>query len=94
MEDGLIANNQVTDRSIENIRSCKLCWMKRKTVAKQFSSLDNRVESITGLSTGTAEPYQIVNYGLGGHFMPHYDAFMNYEVTLCNVLRRPHFFCI
>lgn len=28
---------------------------------------------MTGLSTDTAEELQVVNYGIGGHYEPHFD---------------------
>lgn len=40
-----------------------------------LEALDARIEAFTGYSTKTAESYQIVNYGLGGHYLPHFDAF-------------------
>lgn len=32
-----------------------------------------RVNAITGLTTDTAEELQVVNYGIGGHYEPHFD---------------------
>lgn len=28
---------------------------------------------MTGLTTDTAEELQVVNYGIGGHYEPHFD---------------------
>ena len=35
--------------------------------------VDQRVEDVTGLTVSTAEQLQVVNYGIGGHYEPHYD---------------------
>ena len=35
--------------------------------------INNRIDDSTGLSMATAEDLQVVNYGIGGHYEPHYD---------------------
>lgn len=54
---------------IEDNRSGQVNW-----VYEARKSLDDRIESFSGYSTQGAESYQIVNYGLGGHYMPHLDV--------------------
>ncbi|VVC31293.1 Hypothetical protein CINCED_3A000530 [Cinara cedri] len=48
---------------------------KTSRIKNIHGSLNARIESFTGRNTQTAEDYQIVNYGLCGHYMPHYDVF-------------------
>ncbi|XP_017058128.1 prolyl 4-hydroxylase subunit alpha-2 [Drosophila ficusphila] len=35
--------------------------------------IKQRLEDVTGLSTESAEPLQLVNYGIGGQYEPHFD---------------------
>lgn len=53
-------------------RISKSAWLKEHedTVV---SNVAKRVEAMTGLSVETAEELQVVNYGVGGHYDPHYD---------------------
>jgi prolyl 4-hydroxylase len=37
------------------------------------AAVNRRVEDITGLTISTAEELQVVNYGIGGHYEPHFD---------------------
>lgn len=68
--------------SIENKRSGQVSWIY-KYMEKKYSLelLDARIESFTGRYTQSAEPYQVVNYGLGGHYVPHHDPLPNYSVS-------------
>ncbi|XP_035658589.1 prolyl 4-hydroxylase subunit alpha-1-like [Branchiostoma floridae] len=36
--------------------------------------VNQRVEDVTGLTMETAELLQVVNYGIGGHYEPHFDC--------------------
>lgn len=76
MDDSRV-RNKASDSgvSIESKRLCQVSWLNNTKAVGHFDSLNARIESFTGLSTISAERYQIVNYGLGGHFLPHYDMF-------------------
>lgn len=41
--------------------------------------IDRRIGDITGLDMATAEDLQVCNYGIGGHYEPHYDYARVYE---------------
>lgn len=43
--------------------------------------MSQRVEDMTGLSIETSEELQVVNYGIGGHYEPHYDFARKEEVN-------------
>ncbi|KPJ11196.1 Prolyl 4-hydroxylase subunit alpha-2 [Papilio machaon] len=64
-----------TNETIAKYRSSKTAWLYDydSSVAARVS---RRAADFTGFSTATAEPLQIVNYGLGGHFSPHFDFFL------------------
>ncbi|EDW99116.2 prolyl 4-hydroxylase subunit alpha-2 isoform X1 [Drosophila yakuba] len=38
-----------------------------------LAKIKQRLEDVTGLSTESAEPLQLVNYGIGGQYEPHFD---------------------
>jgi len=61
---------------IDRSRLGQVTWINNFDAAKYFDALDTRIKSFTGFSTKTAEQYQIVNYGLGGHYTPHHDPFI------------------
>ncbi|KAI4458947.1 prolyl 4-hydroxylase alpha subunit [Holotrichia oblita] len=58
--------------NISNYRISKSAWLK-EIDHKHVADVVQRVEDMTGLSMETAENLQVVNYGIGGHFWPHYD---------------------
>ncbi|XP_033755817.1 prolyl 4-hydroxylase subunit alpha-2-like [Pecten maximus] len=53
-------------------RSGETSWIH--PAEKISIKLEKRIELLTGLDRLTAEYFEIVNYGLGGHYLRHYDA--------------------
>ncbi|KAG8197754.1 hypothetical protein JTE90_006800 [Oedothorax gibbosus] len=53
-------------------RISKSAWVFNEDhpVVKKISQ---RMEDLTGLTVSTAEELQVVNYGIGGHYEPHFD---------------------
>lgn len=49
-------------------------WLK-DTVDPMLVTLDHRIAALTGLDVQPpyAEYLQVVNYGIGGHYEPHFD---------------------
>lgn len=56
---------------MDQIRTSKVKWLDSNDDIMR--NIDLRIELITGLSTSTAEKWQIINYGIGGHYVPHLD---------------------
>lgn len=44
-------------------------------------AVSQRVEDMTGLTVSSAEELQVVNYGIGGHYEPHFDFARREEVN-------------
>ncbi|PVD38058.1 hypothetical protein C0Q70_00668 [Pomacea canaliculata] len=67
-----VQNSQTGQLETATYRISKSAWLKEgdhPTIMK----LNQRIEAITGLDVSTAEELQIANYGLGGHYEPHFD---------------------
>lgn len=53
-------------------RISKSAWLKEEE-HKHVADVCRRVSDMTNLTMETAEELQVVNYGIGGHYEPHYD---------------------
>ncbi|XP_066287029.1 prolyl 4-hydroxylase subunit alpha-3-like isoform X1 [Branchiostoma lanceolatum] len=71
-----------------NVRVSETGWLHDNTT-DVISKLSRRVGYITGLNTEypSAESFQVVNYGLGGLYVPHVDYFE--ETQLVKHVNRP-----
>lgn len=54
------------------MRISKFAWLD-ESVHKYVDNISKRVGDMSGLSMKSAEPLQVVNYGLGGYYTLHYD---------------------
>lgn len=76
-------------------RSCQANWIYND---EQFQLLNDRIKCLTGMSMESAEMYQIVNYGLGGHYVPHHDAFhktsVRYTYNVINKITKKNLKCL
>ncbi|ELU09607.1 hypothetical protein CAPTEDRAFT_229373 [Capitella teleta] len=67
---------------LSNERISKTSWLW-DTEDERIFKLSKQVADITGLSTqystlhSHAEPFQLVNYGIGGQYQPHFDYYEN-----------------
>ncbi|XP_045495201.1 prolyl 4-hydroxylase subunit alpha-1 isoform X1 [Colias croceus] len=53
-------------------RISKSAWLKDEE-SSLVARVSQRTSMLAGLSVATAEELQVVNYGIGGHYEPHYD---------------------
>ena len=67
-----VQNSKTGELETANYRISKSAWLK-DDFHPHVSAVNQRVEDITGLTVGTAEELQVVNYGIGGHYEPHFD---------------------
>lgn len=66
---------------VSAIRTSKSAWLSDEE-HKVVRGISVRVEDMTGLSKETAENLQVVNYGIGGHYMSHYDYYTEKDEEL------------
>lgn len=67
-----VQNSQTGELEIAQYRISKSAWLKEDE-HKHISDVNQRVTDMTGLTMTTAEELQVVNYGIGGHYEPHFD---------------------
>ncbi|CAF4241633.1 unnamed protein product [Rotaria sp. Silwood2] len=61
-------------------RICKSAWLRNED-SPVVARLSRLIEAVTNLSMITAEDLQIANYGVGGHYEPHFDfARVSYSI--------------
>jgi len=67
-----VQNYKTGDLEVAHYRISKSAWLKEQE-DEAVERVSRRIEDMTGLTTSTAEELQVVNYGIGGHYEPHYD---------------------
>jgi len=67
-----VQNMQTGELETAPYRISKSAWLLEHE-HKHIADVCRRVEDMTGLTMETAEDLQVVNYGIGGHYEPHYD---------------------
>ena len=65
-------NHKTGELETANYRISKSAWLKEEE-HPVVAAVAQRVEDMTKLSVATAEELQVVNYGIGGHYEPHFD---------------------
>jgi len=67
-----VQNSVTGELEPANYRISKSAWLKSEE-DKHVDTVVKRVGAVTGLDMNTAEDLQVVNYGIGGHYEPHFD---------------------
>ncbi|RUS89704.1 hypothetical protein EGW08_002522 [Elysia chlorotica] len=67
-----VQNSKTGELETAHYRISKSAWLKGEE-DPVIEKINNRMQAVTGLDLSTAEELQIANYGLGGHYEPHYD---------------------
>ena len=65
-------NYKTGELEIAHYRISKSAWLQEDE-HKHVKAVSQRVEHMTGLAVDTAEELQVVNYGIGGYYAPHFD---------------------
>lgn len=67
-----VQNYKTGELEIAHYRISKSAWLQEHE-HKHVKDVSRRVEHMTSLTVDTAEELQVVNYGIGGHYEPHFD---------------------
>ncbi|XP_017000434.2 prolyl 4-hydroxylase subunit alpha-1-like [Drosophila takahashii] len=65
---------RVEGAAFKRMRTVKSRWI-HKDFNKMTKGITRRIRDITGLDLTTSEKFQIINYGMGGHYNMHKDYF-------------------
>ncbi|RWS09826.1 vacuolar protein sorting-associated protein 33A-like protein [Dinothrombium tinctorium] len=76
LERAKVQNEVKRGSEVSDVRTSQTAWFSNEDY-EITRALSRRIEAVTGLSTnmdnGDAELQQVANYGMGGHYTPHYD---------------------
>lgn len=68
-----IHNPQTGKLEHANYRVSKSAWIQKRGSDPIINRITDRLEAITNLNMDVSEDLQVVNYGIGGHYEPHFD---------------------
>lgn len=66
-----VQNHKTGELEVAHYRISKSAWLKDEE-HQVVRNIVQRVVDMTNLDMSTAEELQVVNYGIGGHYEPHY----------------------
>ncbi|PIC34569.1 hypothetical protein B9Z55_014182 [Caenorhabditis nigoni] len=67
-----VQNSKTGELEHATYRISKSAWLKGD-LDPVIDRVNRRIEDFTGLNQATSEELQVANYGLGGHYDPHFD---------------------
>ena len=67
-----VQNSVTGNLETAKYRISKSAWLTNRE-HQVVQRISQRISYATGLDLSTAEELQVVNYGIGGHYEPHYD---------------------
>ncbi|KAK9871119.1 hypothetical protein WA026_011403 [Henosepilachna vigintioctopunctata] len=67
-----VQNSETGELEIAHYRISKSAWL-RDIEHKYIADISQRASDMSMLSMESAEELQVVNYGIGGHYEPHFD---------------------
>jgi len=67
-----VQNYKTGELETAQYRISKTAWIKREE-DDAIENIYKRVGAVTGLNMETSEELQVSNYGIGGHYEPHFD---------------------
>ncbi|CAL2040601.1 unnamed protein product [Caenorhabditis brenneri] len=67
-----VQNSKTGELEHATYRISKSAWLKGD-LDPVVDRVNRRIEDFTGLNQATSEELQVANYGLGGHYDPHFD---------------------
>uniref|UniRef100_A0A6B2EEH2 procollagen-proline 4-dioxygenase n=1 Tax=Phlebotomus kandelakii TaxID=1109342 RepID=A0A6B2EEH2_9DIPT len=67
-----VQNHKTGELEVAHYRISKSAWLKDEE-HEFVRRIGQRVADMSGLTVETAEELQVVNYGIGGHYEPHFD---------------------
>lgn len=70
-----VQNHKTGELEVAHYRISKSAWLKDEE-SEVVRNVVQRTADMTGLTMATAEELQVVNYGIGGHYEPHYVRLM------------------
>ena len=67
-----VQNYKTGELETANYRVSKTAWIKEQE-HQHVANIFTRTADATGLNMETSEELQVANYGIGGHYEPHFD---------------------